>query len=95
LSNADDEGAGGDSTVENGTAAAVPQLTRAEAALCMLPDIAYQHGSASLGHLAPLLHVCVIKIDAANATVSEAAHRVRSHIQHCCTRLCMLSACTR
>lgn len=77
-SNAEDETGAGDSAADNAAPTPVVRLTRAEAALCMLPEIACRHGLVSLGHLAPLLHVCVAKIDAANPTVSEAAHRVRN-----------------
>ena len=76
-----------DGTVHSATGAAaatavIAPLSRAEAALCLMPELVLQHPDALSSHLPILLHVCVVKADSPHPAVHTHALQVLEHVVH-------------
>jgi hypothetical protein len=59
-------------------------ISRAEAALCLLAELALHHEEAFHEHLPVVLLICVIKADASVALVYEHSERVCPRAAHIC-----------
>ena len=68
-------------------------LSRAEASLCLLAEVALQHADTLRPHLPVLLLICLIKADAAHPIVHGSARRVRDPTCSCAWTTCACMLC--
>lgn len=74
-----------DGTVHSAAASSASPLSRAEAALCLVPELALQQPDALRSHLPTLLLIAVIKADASHAAVHGHAQQVRLRQRAACS----------